>query len=103
MYVIIWEFVAKRGHEQQFEHIYGSAGVWVELFKNGEGYLRTELLHDPSANRRFMTLDYWSSKDAHELFRKKNLRDYEKLDRRCAGLTDVEKHVGSFTTEGSKA
>src|SRR3954451_20353788 len=45
-YVIVWEFLARRGKERRFEEAYGSAGEWVRLFKQAPGYLGTQLRRD---------------------------------------------------------
>ncbi len=87
----------KAGHETAFERSYGPHGDWAEFFSHGDGYLRTELLHDAVGGRRYLTIDYWNSKDAYDSFRQERMADYEELDRQCAAMTESETRIGSFT------
>ena len=96
MYVIIWEFQVKEGHEAEFEEIYGAEGAWIQLFKRSEGYLGTELLRDMAQSRRYMTLDRWRSRAAYEAFQKQWAEAYKELDGRCEGLTEQEVIIGSM-------
>ncbi len=98
MYIIIWEFTAKVGQEEAFEHEYGPQGAWAKFFSKGEGYLRTELLHDCVTSRRYFTIDHWTSNNAYDSFHRLYSRQYEELDRQCMELTESETHVGSFTS-----
>ena len=97
MYLIVWEFIAKAGHEEKFAKAYGPTGNWVEFFRNGEGYVRTDFLHDTGVTRRYLTIDYWKSKSAYADFRSQHSRQYEKLDERCSALTESEALIGTFT------
>jgi len=45
MYIIVWEYTVRDGHEAEFEKTYGPNGDWEQLFKQGEGYLGTDLVH----------------------------------------------------------
>jgi heme-degrading monooxygenase HmoA len=98
MYVIIWEFEPKDDSVHEFEAAYGPHGVWPALFRKGEGYIRTELLHDLSDARRYLTIDYWTSREAYDAFCKHRAGEYEAIDRRCESLTSREVYVGAFTT-----
>ena len=96
MYLIIWEFRVKEGHEAEFEQIYGPTGEWVQLFKRGEGYLGTELLRDVGQPRCYLTLDRWRSQEVYEAFQKRWAEAYKELDRQCEGLTEQENLVGEM-------
>lgn len=97
MYIIIWEFHPRIGSEKEFEDVYGPDGTWATFFKNGVGYLRTELLQDTSNPHRYMTLDYWTSQQAYETFLKQHADKYKAIDLKCESLTAHEIHIGSFT------
>jgi heme-degrading monooxygenase HmoA len=98
MHVIIWEFRARAGREEEFERAYGPAGDWARLFERGEGYLGTELHRDGAGGRRYVTIDRWASREAFEAFRARWKKDYDDLDRRCEALTEHEAPIGSFTS-----
>lgn len=97
-YVIVWEFRTKLEAEAEFVEKYGSIGVWARFFRSSEGYIRTELVKDVAVLRRFLTLDYWRSEEAFNNFHKKNLAEYERLDKELEGLTQQETRLGAFWT-----
>jgi len=96
MYVILWEFHAKRGAEQEFEQAYGAQGDWVEFFKHGKGYLSTEFLRDPARPGRYLTIDRWTSQEDYEAFRRARADEYSALDQRCEQLTERELLLGNW-------
>jgi heme-degrading monooxygenase HmoA len=96
IYLVIWEFRVKEGYKAEFEQLYGPDGVWVELFRQGEGYLGTELLQDVAQPRRYLTLDRWHSRAAYEAFQQRWAEAYKELDRWCEGLTEQELIIGSM-------
>jgi hypothetical protein len=59
MHVIIWEFVVREEHIQQFISAYNSNGDWANLFRRAEGFLGTELLRSSHQPNIFVTLDHW--------------------------------------------
>jgi heme-degrading monooxygenase HmoA len=95
-YLTIWEFRVRAGCENEFESVYGPRGDWVRLFSKVQGFIRTELNHDLNDRHRYLTLDYWSSKEAYETFRERHQAEYRTLDQRCERLTERETAVGIF-------
>src|SRR5215469_3313233 len=95
-YVIVWEFMVKPGVGAEFVEKYGPEGAWARFFRQSEGYIRTELVKDVAAERRFLTLDYWKSEEEFNRFRKQHLAEYERLDKEFAGLTKQETRLGAF-------
>ncbi len=95
-YVVIWEFRVPAGMEGRFEKAYGPQGAWSRLFGGGEGYLRTELIRDLETTGRYVTLDFWSSKQAYEQFRLANADQYRAIDEQCEALTASESKLGEF-------
>jgi hypothetical protein len=75
---------------------YGATGDWARLFRGSEEYLGTQLLQDTGSPGRFLTLDWWHSRQAFERFKKAHADEYRALDDRCAGFTKTERHVGDF-------
>jgi heme-degrading monooxygenase HmoA len=94
--VIIWEFRVTRGAERRFEEAYGPTGDWVRLFQKAPGFLRTELCRDTTDLRRYVTVDYWESRDAYRAFRVRWRSQFDALDERCRALTDHEACLGAF-------
>ncbi len=56
---MVWEFRVTQGKEAEFIEKYGPEGIWARFFRNGRGYLRTELVRDVVDTQRFLTLDHW--------------------------------------------
>lgn len=96
MYMYIWEFQVIPGSETEFERIYGATGDWVQLFKQGQGYIKTELHRDTNKKGRYLTIDYWVSKKACETFREQFNCEFEALDKHCESLTEREIQIGEF-------
>jgi heme-degrading monooxygenase HmoA len=51
-------------------------------------------LDDPG---RYLTLDFWTSKEAYKEFRAKHAVEYAAIDRECEALTADESMVGEFS------
>jgi len=66
----------------------------------GKGYLGTELIRDEEVPLRFVTLDFWKSQAAYELFKKKHRAEYRQIDKKCESLTEGEKPIGYFRRVG---
>jgi len=96
MYIIVWEFIIRTERAGEFEAIYGPHGDWARLFAKAEGYRETQLLRDTSNPSRYVTLDFWSSREEHERFRREHEQEYMALDERCERLTVKENKVGEF-------
>lgn len=97
-YVYMWEYVVKVDRAATFERAYGPGGDWVQLFRRADGYLRTELRRDRSRPTRFVTVDYWRSREAWERFRSESTTEFEALDAKCEELTVSEREIGTFDT-----
>ncbi|MBZ5545516.1 MAG: antibiotic biosynthesis monooxygenase [Acidobacteriia bacterium] len=98
MDVILWEFQARSGQEAEFEQAYGPDGVWAKFFRQGVGFLGTELWRDQERVGRYFTVDRWVTRDAYETFRAARLDEYQAIDRRCEMLTEHETHFGTFAS-----
>jgi quinol monooxygenase YgiN len=95
-YAYVWEFIVSPEHVGAFERTYGASGEWVQLFRRGSGYLRSELYRDRSQSNRFITIDYWDSKEAWDSFRTRFHEEFEALDASCAAWTTSEVEIGRF-------
>ncbi|MCH8906766.1 MAG: antibiotic biosynthesis monooxygenase [Candidatus Heimdallarchaeota archaeon] len=75
MYVYIWEYFALAEYKNKFEEAYNTDGGWVELFRQGAGYLRTYLLQDKTNHTRYVTIDYWESIGHQTAFKRDHIDD----------------------------
>ncbi len=51
-----------------FEQVYGPDGEWAQFFRQGAGYIGTELLRDLEEADRYMVIDRWESIEAYNAF-----------------------------------
>jgi len=101
-YVYIWEYEVIPSKKEEFMHAYGPAGAWVALFARASGYIDTFLLNDQTNPTRFLTIDRWSTADAHNAFITQYRAEYEELDKSCESLTSHEANLGSYWQCGSQ-
>lgn len=100
MYMYMWQYHVSSDAVVEFQRAYGPDGEWVALFKRAKGYISTELNRHFTDPNRFITLDYWQSKNACDDFRKRFSKEFNELDRRCRKLSNSETYIGSFTVLG---
>jgi len=96
LFTIVWEFQVPARRRRTFENTYGPEGAWAQLFRSAEGYVRTELLRDRKTRGRYLTIDYWKSRQAFAAFKKRSHSEYAALDEACAAFTEEERLVGEF-------
>jgi heme-degrading monooxygenase HmoA len=95
-FVTIWTYEVKQGKEIQFEELYGNDGAWVKLFRKYPDYLKTELHKDLIIPSRYVTIDYWKSREAYDVFRKSEIKTFEEIDKTGEELTGSEIKIGEF-------
>lgn len=98
MYVIVWSFTVKERFRTEFERAYGLDGDWVRLFRQGKGYVSTDLFEDTQHSGTFLTVDRWKSEQEYRKFREQHDLEYRNLDRQFEALCDREEFIGAFTT-----
>jgi heme-degrading monooxygenase HmoA len=59
-----------------FERVYGPDGEWAEFFRQGRGYIGTELLRDVEAPGRYLVIDRWESADTYNAFVAERREEY---------------------------
>ena len=96
VFIVAWSFTVRAEHRCDFERAYGQHGEWVRLFRDGEGYIKTELHRDPEKAALYVTLDFWSSREQYEAFRRQAKSAYQAIDARCERLTENEELLGEF-------
>jgi heme-degrading monooxygenase HmoA len=98
-YAYVWEFRVPPEKRTEFEIAYGPGGPWQELFRRARGYVGTELLSDEADDTRYLTIDYWISREAFDELRSAFADEFEAIDRRCEELTSSERPLGDFRIE----
>lgn len=101
MYMYAWEYEVDPRYVAEFLAAYGPTGTWVALFREQTGYIRTELHRDRKNPNRYLTLDYWTSAAAWEIFRVERAEDFERIDEECEQYTLDEREIGRFSLEGA--
>lgn len=95
-YTVIWEFEVKPDKISEFEKVYGPAGEWVRLFRQGNGFLRADLIKDIEQSNRYVVLDHWQSREQYLAFREAFISDYEIHHEQSRALTVRQKFIGAF-------
>ena len=96
MFLALWEFDVKPGCDERFESVYGPIGDWAQLFRRDPAYQRTLLLRDPVRSCRYVTCDFWETREAYKAFLLANSDTYLALDKRCEDLILEERKIGAF-------
>jgi len=98
----MWEFQVRPGMEKRFEKVYGPDGDWARLFAQDKSYIGTELIRNLKCEPTYVTLDFWTSQETYDEFRKQQFAKYKALDQKCEGLTESEQEIGRFIKVSNK-
>jgi heme-degrading monooxygenase HmoA len=101
LFVIVWEFRAKRDCLPDFERAYEPNGDWGRLFQREPGFAGTQLLRDREDITRFLTVDTWKTRDDYEAFRAQFDSDYLAIDARTEAFTDSEERIRTIEPFGN--
>jgi heme-degrading monooxygenase HmoA len=82
----------------EFERVYGSEGEWADFFRQGRGYIGTELLRDVEAPGRYLVVDRWESADAYNSFVAERRDEYMARVDAMRFHYDSELRFGTFET-----
>ena len=82
----------------EFERAYGTDGEWAEFFRQGRGYIGTELLQDVEAPSRYLVIDRWESADAYNAFVATHREEYMERVDGARFRYDSELRFGTFET-----
>jgi hypothetical protein len=101
--VVAREFWVREGCERSFVKVFGPDGLWSELLRRSDEYVKTELRAECDAERRYKTFDYWKSHLSFERFREQYQGDCDKLSRLIAKEEWIEREIllGSFYVDES--
>ena len=78
--------------------MYGPDGDWASFFREGHGYVGTELLSDVEQPGRYLVVDRWESRDAYNAFVAEHREEYMRRADDNAYLYDRELRFGTFQT-----
>jgi heme-degrading monooxygenase HmoA len=79
-----------------FERVYGADGEWAAFFRQGPGYIGTELLRDVEAPGRYLVIDRWESADAYNAFVAERREEYMERVDATRFHYDSELRLGTF-------
>ena len=96
VYTILWEFRVPSKRRGEFEQAYAADGPWADLFTRADGFLDVQLLRCTEQDGRYLTVDRWRRRADFLAFQRDFGAEYSALDRRLAGLAEVETRVGAF-------
>jgi heme-degrading monooxygenase HmoA len=81
---------------KEFERVYGPSGEWAEFFRQGRGYIGTELLRDVETPSRYLVVDRWESTDAYNAFVAAHREEYLQRVDATRFHYDSELRFGTF-------
>ena len=97
-HVIALVFSYEVRNAAEFERVYGTDGEWAEFFRQGRGYIGTELLRDIEAPSRYLVVDRWESADAYNAFVAEHREEYMGRVDATRFHYDSELRFGTFET-----
>jgi heme-degrading monooxygenase HmoA len=81
---------------EAFEREYGNEGEWAEFFRQGRGYIGTELLRDVELPGRYVVIDRWESADAYNAFATAHRDEYMRRVDDTRFYYEQELRLGTF-------
>ena len=81
---------------EEFERAYGAEGEWAHFFKQGQGYIGTELLRDVEAPGRYLVVDRWESAEAYNAFASEQRDEYMRRVDDTRFCYEQELRLGTF-------
>jgi heme-degrading monooxygenase HmoA len=94
--VIALVFVYDVSEPEEFERTYGAEGDWAGFFKQGRGYIGTELLRDVEQPGRYLVVDRWETREAYNDFVEAHRDEYMRRVDETVFLYDQELRFGTF-------
>jgi len=80
----------------EFERVYGPDGEWAGFFREGRGYVGTELLRDVEIPGRYLVVDRWETAAAYNDFVDANRDEYMRRVDETRFLYEHELRFGTF-------
>ena len=79
-----------------FERAYGADGEWAQFFRQGVGYIGTELLRDIDEPDRYIVIDRWESAEAYSAFLVEHGDEYLRRSEEALFYYVQELRMGTF-------
>jgi heme-degrading monooxygenase HmoA len=89
-------FVYDVSEVDDFERVYGPDGEWSQFFRNGRGYIGTELLRDVEQPGRYVVVDRWETRDAYNTFVEQRREEYTRRVDETVFHYERELRLGTF-------
>jgi heme-degrading monooxygenase HmoA len=99
MIEVFYRYRVHPAQARAFEHAYGEAGPWAQLFRSGRGFVRTRLFRHKADPAIYVTVDVWETKAGWDAFREEKADEYARLDRRFHMLYLEEHLIGYYEGE----
>ena len=96
MIALVFSYEVRDGSD--FERVYGPEGEWAQFFRQGRGYIGTELLRDVEHPTRYLVVDRWESADAYNAFAGEHREEYMRRVDDTRYHYDQELRLGTFET-----
>jgi len=80
----------------EFERVYGPDGDWARFFRQGRGYVGTELLRDVEVPGRYLVVDRWETAEAYNEFVAAHREEYMRRVDEAAFHYEQELRFGTF-------
>ncbi len=94
MLAIVFTYEAR--DPEEFERVYGAGGEWAEFFRQGAGYIGTELQRDLETPGRYLLIDRWESREAYQTFVDSHRDDYMRRVDDTVFYYEQELRIGTF-------
>jgi hypothetical protein len=96
MHIIAWQFEVLPNRKEEFEAGYSPNGAWATFFRLSPDFLGTKLFKDNAVQNCYLTLDFWTSRNAYDRFRIEHEDEYKRLDNKFEPLTIKEEFIGTM-------
>ncbi len=87
----------------EFVRVYGPEGDWAQFFRQGRGYMGSELLHDLEEPERFLVVDRWESAEAYNAFLAEHEAEYVRRSDEARMYYVQELRFGTFENVWSES
>ena len=99
MVEVIYRYRVHQAQVRAFEHAYGPAGPWAQLFSQHPGFRHTRLFRHKNESGVYLSVDIWESKGAWDEFRSQAAEAYARLDKDLHLLYLEEHLIGYYEGE----
>ena len=79
-----------------FERVYGPDGDWARFFRQGRGFIGSELLRDLEEPERYLVIDRWESAEEYNAFLAEHESEYLRRSEEARLYYVQELRFGTF-------